>query len=381
MTRTQIALTSTLIWVVCGGGAWGLWYYLRQAGNAAPDAQVVKAQLREQLGVGVELSTVFAMSTDKGLEWQKQQINKKFGLLGRLGVHWSRVCIGWDRIERERDKPSWDIADAVVSAAREHGVNLLWVIDGVPVWASDSGRTSGLPKDLADEKGRYPQFVMKLVERYKADVHHWEIGCEPDLDEVRDSQGALKYPQLLDRASAAIISTDPKAKVVLGSSSGRIVRQIKWTRDLVQQYRNTLAKLPFHVANFQLHGADLNVAAEGSRSAFEQYVQINKQQIDEAMRELQLADMPVWITEFNYAANRSAQLDAKYEGEDGQAQVVSKLFASLVVGHPERKVFWADLLDDLNAQDTLTGFVPISADGKIGEPRPAYQALQTLLAD
>lgn len=378
--QRRAIIVSTAVWVTGGIIGGYLWQRARR-NEVAPLEALGKEQLRERVGVAVQLAARTENPATDDSARQAMPFDKQFDLLEKASVRWTRIGIGWNRIEADRDKFDWDEADQAIQAARNHHLSVLWKIRDLPAWASDTGRSSGTPNDLNKPNSRYVQFVRKLVERYKDDVHYWEIGREPDSDEIRDDSGSLKYPRMLERAHEAIVSADSTAKVVLGSARGRLPRQLKWLRDLVGEYRIKRQELPFDIANFQLPGSGLNVSASEGQTALEHYVDVSRQQINSTMNGLGLTDMPVWISSFNYPAARESQLDPQYEGEGGQARAVSTLLASLVRGRENDKVFWTYLFDDYETDTPSTGLIYTTERGSIVGSRPAYDALKALLGD
>lgn len=101
------------------------------------------------------------------------------------GAKWIRSGVGWADVEPEYfDLPhyNWEVADKIVVDARALGLNILWILGDTPSWASSNGNRNGIPKNkLAIERWRL--FVRETAQRYKEDVHFFDIWNEPNLED------------------------------------------------------------------------------------------------------------------------------------------------------------------------------------------------------
>jgi len=162
-----------------------------------------------------------------------------------LNGNWVRVGTGlsWRKLQpNENDPIQWDILadfDEDLKEIKSLGMTPIVVIKDNPHWAVISNaRTDGqLTSCAAIQPSKIPafeQFVRALVRRYQGDifdVHHWEIGNEPDVDPdlVRPNQvfgcwgniddpyyGGREYGEMIKIIGKAIKEEDPRAKVWLG---------------------------------------------------------------------------------------------------------------------------------------------------------------------
>ncbi len=155
-----------------------------------------------------------------------------------VGAHWARVgVIKWNKIEPVRTEPPtyhWEVVDeAMLSNASARGLQIISIVQFAPEWAHGvPGWTCGPIHEQA--LGAFAQFMSAVVTRYSVppyNVHHWELGNEPDIDPdlvKRDSgfgcwgddsdpyYGGETYAEMLKRVSPAIKAADPQAQVLIG---------------------------------------------------------------------------------------------------------------------------------------------------------------------
>lgn len=337
--------------------------------------------LREQLAVMLQLDNLLA--TCPGGVWGKRapEVERQFELLEEAGVRWARTGVMWEMIEPKQGLWKWAAADHVVHAAKRHHVKLLWLVGNTAPWDSDNREWNGVPKDLSNPGGHFPHFVRELVTRYKADVHYWEIRNEPNLDYMWHGASPQKYAAYLRQAQRVIKAADPSAHVVFGGLGDGAGKQVKWFKEVLVELRKQEPPLPFDMANFHVYPGEADNHGFRGRGGVAKYLDTCQRQIEMTMSGEGLEKMPFWITEFDYPAGPKLQSDPDFGGgPPGQAKLVKEMFARLVEGHPERKIFWASLLDDFNDPGFETmGLVSSNKHHDIGTPRPSYRALKQLL--
>ena len=336
--------------------------------------------LAQQLGVMLQLENMLPKNNHFGD--RAKEVDRQFALLEAAGVKWARQGIMWEQVEQKSGAWDWSPADQVVEAAQRHHVTLLWLVGNTAPWDSDNGEWNGVPKDLRDPNGHFTKFVTELVKRYQGRVEHWEIRNEPNLDYMWHGRDAGKFAVYLTEAEKAIKRVDPKATVVLGGLGGSVPQQIAWFKELLAALRAKDKKLPFEVADFHVYGGEADKKFSGTGS-IAKYLDGCEAEITREMKAENLDAMPVWFTEFDYPA--AVEFQAKdpdfRTGEAGQAKFVTELWPRFVAGHPDRKVFWASLLDDYDDAGPFASVGLFHSDKahQIGAARPAYAALKRLL--
>jgi hypothetical protein len=194
-------------------------------------------------------------------------------------------------------------------------------------------------------------------------------------------ESAKKYTVYLAQAHHVIHQSDPEAHVVFGGLGGALGRQTKWFEEVLVDLRKKNKSLPFDIANFHVYPGEADNRGFKGKDCVARYLDSCGKQLEKVMHEEGLDSMPVWITEYDYPANPKLQPDPEFKGGPaGQAKLVTETFGRLAEGHPERKIFWASLLDDFNDPGFESmGLVASNKHHDTGSPRPAYRALKQLL--
>ena len=159
------------------------------------------------------------------------------------GVGTMREHLHWDRIERAPGFFDWSDTDALFAAAWARGMTVLPVLGDTPQFYSTrpAGDTSGgwPPRDPAYIR----RFAMELTRRYGSrgtyfgcllpgllcrrpytPIRAWQIWNEPDIEPWwRTGPDPAAYTALLREAHAGLKAGDPRAEVVLGGLTIRVV--------------------------------------------------------------------------------------------------------------------------------------------------------------
>lgn len=152
-------------------------------------------------------------------------------------LHWVRHNgILWSSVEPTRGARNWAAiagTEATIRAISAAGATPLIIVRGTPTWAQ---KVSGTPCGpiRADALDDFARFMGEVAARYKGapyNVHHWEIGNEPDVasglvdpnspfgcwGDASDSYyGGGYYAEMLKRVYPVIKRADPRAQVTLG---------------------------------------------------------------------------------------------------------------------------------------------------------------------
>jgi hypothetical protein len=163
---------------------------------------------------------------------------------------------------------NFTITDQLVGLAAQRGLSLLPTVLYAPGWDAKVNR-NGIP--TPSKTAPYASFLTALVQRYgprggywsshpgipKLALRTWQIWNEPNIPYYWPQPFATSYVALLRAAHAAIKSTDPGAKVVLGAltnfawkSIGQIYR-VRGSRNLFDIVAvNGFTKTPSNVILF-----------------------------------------------------------------------------------------------------------------------------------
>ena len=341
-----------------------------------------KPALSDQIGVMLQLENMLPANGQFGS--RAGEVDQQFQLLQDAGVKWTRDSIGWEQIELQRGVLNWTAADIVVASARNHKVNIVWTVGNTALWDSTDSDWNGVPLDLANPNGAFPQFVAKLVARYKSDIHYWEIHNEPNLGYSWVNTSAADYATYLAQAYKAIKSADSSATVVFGGLGGSPSQQMTWFQKVVTALRAAnVSPLPFDILNFHFYGGDADTNGFTGKDGVAKYLASCETKIQQAFTDNNLSPIPVWITEFDYPAAIPQQSNDPdlHNGSSSQVLFASTLLPKFSLMHPDRKVFWAALLDDYDSGFTSMGLVQSNAQHQTLTPRAAYATVKDLLTN
>lgn len=140
-----------------------------------------------------------------------------------VGASFVRVDIHWAWLEPVG--PGFDLwnpdqfgrLDAFVVAAAERHLQVLAVVTDSPCWAlpqGDMGCTTASRTNLPADPQDFADFMGRLVNRYKDQIHYWELWNEPNM---ASSPDPVAYANLLKYAYPAVKAADPTAGVIAGA--------------------------------------------------------------------------------------------------------------------------------------------------------------------
>lgn len=160
--------------------------------------------------------------------------NAEFGTWPNVPVGSFRLWdnrTSWANIEATQGNFDWTNLDNAVATAQAHGVNdILMVLAGTPIWASDDSSpaalplpgSAGMPKNLA----WWDNWVRQVVTRYKGKITAYQPWNEANLSTFSTGSPA-EMADLTKRAYDIIKSVDPSATVVAPSTGTRLVGAFK----------------------------------------------------------------------------------------------------------------------------------------------------------
>ncbi len=142
--------------------------------------------------------------------------------LAGSGLRMFRAALAWDVVEPLPGNRHWGDADRLAERARRSGFDLLFVLNGCPVWACGASST---PPTAEPALSQYRQFVAAAVRRYGGNGSFWGGGPSPRVswqvgNEVNGGEYFGKNPRPADYAAylravgSTIKGVDPAATVV-----------------------------------------------------------------------------------------------------------------------------------------------------------------------
>ncbi len=265
-----------------------------------------------------------------------------------IGVKWSREELLWSVIEPRKGQFDWSFYDRVVATAKRHSISVYGLLDYWSDWTRPY-----TPEGIED----YCRYVRAVLERYKSDIHHWEVWNEPNIFFWQGPKDM--YADLLQAAYKAIKQADPTAEVAGCSTSGidldfvRRVMKLGGPFDIltVHPYRDELLDRPFI------------------------------QELQQAAAEIKKPDgqvRPVWITEIGWGTHmpHNAGKSGTYVTPRQQACLLARTYVDALASKVTPNISWYDFRNDgTNLLEWEHNLGIITQDF---QPKPACRAYATL---
>jgi len=181
-----------------------------------PDSTETPSSDEESFGYGIAMNGVGGGSP---AYWM--------GQVERLGLGWIKQQLKWKDWEGTPGEMDWSGFDAVVEAADERDLKVMFSVVDAPAWSRSytDENTEGAPPDnlqvMAD-------FLGRLVDRYQGRIHAIEVWNEQNLDREWDTAEGVdpaRYVEMLRLSYDAIKSRDPNIIVISGALSPTAGRQ------------------------------------------------------------------------------------------------------------------------------------------------------------
>ncbi len=174
-------------------------------------------------GFGIETDSLPALTLDN--------MESILTLVQSTGAEYVIQDFNWSEIETSADVYNWSAVtplDLFVSSANAHGLKVVAVLTGGPVYLAASGQ----PLDMKAFGERWEKFVQAAVDHFGESVDIWQIGSEvnsyqgmaafltPLSPDERYAPNTNFYSDILQSASRIIKSADPNDQVWMGSLTG-----------------------------------------------------------------------------------------------------------------------------------------------------------------
>lgn len=281
----------------------------------------------------------------------------------------------WRDIEPTRGEWHWQQPDFAVRAAAHYGLGMIVRLDHPPDWAVTSTEEAGVsPIDL----DAYAGFVAAVARRYRGQLAATIVWNEPNLSRewAGRAPDPAAYAALLCRAHAALKAADPDATVVsaglapTNGGDGALDDRLFLQEMIGAGAGGCFDALGAHAYGFGRPPDDPHGAHDGLNLArtTDLYAILAAHGLD---------DTPVWITELGWTTDGGHAHAWQTVSPEQQAAHLTAA-AEIIRKWPWVQVMtvW-NLSAGLPADDEMAGYSLLAADGR---PKPAYDALRTLLA-
>jgi len=240
-------------------------------------------------------------------------------LAQNAGFDWMRQQVSWKDTEGpEAGNYIWDQLDIIVNAANTYKRKLLISIVDSPSFyttVADAKGKNGLPKDPKS----LGNFVAAMAKRYGNKIQAYEIWNEQNLAHetgghiTKESVG--QYVEILVEAYKRIKAVNPRAFVLAGAPSSTGVTDpvialsdleyykamYSYKEGIVKDYFDAQAVHPGGSANPPDTYVDGNPSTANGWTEDSTFYFRHVEKVREVMREYNLEDHQVWITEYGWA--------------------------------------------------------------------------------
>lgn len=300
-----------------------------------------------------------------------------------LGAQWDRIIFHWDAFQ-PTSADDWNpegVRADYLTEAQAAGRQVVGLIKGTPVWASDSGTPGGVPHGL-DLPFRSPAnlfgaFVLRLVEEYAPlGIHDWIIWNEPD---IRPGEGIVEfegevgdYAALVRTAYLAIKSVDPTAHVQLAGMT-------YWydANAFREPYLKRLLRVLFNDPEAEANGYYFDGITLHIYFTTWTVVPIIEQSND-ILWDYGLADKEVWLAEYNASPRRDpeAGIEAMFHVSLAQQADFIVQAAALALAQGVDRLAVYRLYDNAFTPGVSEPWGLVRGDGSL---RPAFAAYQQVI--
>ena len=139
------------------------------------------------------------------------------------GVRWTREDILWHQVQPERTVWRWERYDRELGVLKARGINVLGLLCYGTPWAMSMRDANGNPDIWSlPDLSAWSDYVSAVVERYRGQIHAWEIWNEPNSQTFwHPRPDPREYARLLIAGAEAVKRADPTAWV-LGCNTGDV---------------------------------------------------------------------------------------------------------------------------------------------------------------
>ena len=171
-----------------GGSVFGVWTGQNGLAEAEPPSQPVETTrflLMPLMSRSFPWANPFGVETGAALTQGSSLLNRAVDL--KLGQVRLNARISWRQLQPvENGEIQWSLLagfENELRALKAAGIKPVVVVDDYPTWSTIPGNSCGPLKTAYFQV--FAEFMRNLVSRYSKpefDVHHWELGNEPDVD-------------------------------------------------------------------------------------------------------------------------------------------------------------------------------------------------------
>jgi len=322
-------------------------------GNSLGSPSFVTAHESSPFGVLTALATRYMGTPDLA----KSAVSK----MASAGICWDREDFYWATVEYTKGQFNWGPFDDAVDKDLNAGIDVLGLlVYGAAWWHTpiNDKVMSPLTDQMASD---WSDYVRAVVERYKDQVHYWEIWNEENFPLFWSPQpNPSDYVRLLAAAHAAITSVAPGSKIVMGGTANI-------DTNYIQQVYNNGGGNYFDILAVHPYEESLPDSYSSGSSYPSSFVE------NIADLNAQFPGKPIWLTEMGWAtSSTSDQLQADY---------LVRMYVQMLALPEVQKVFWYDFRDDATGDpwEDTKGLVHRDSTLSLKTSYKAYQTMTSVL--
>ncbi|MBU0731255.1 beta-galactosidase [Patescibacteria group bacterium] len=295
--------------------------------------------------------------------------DQALNLASNAKIRWAREQFNWDVIEPTNDAYSWATYDAVINKYNDKDIKVLGLITNSSSWASGNpGAVNYYSYPPNPEAWR--DYCYNLALHFKGRVDYWEIWNEPNLDSSwQPKADPDQYALYTKYAYDEIKRANPKAKVVIGSTSGT---DDAFLSKVFAFYKKNYNKEPFDIVSihpYRVKDDNFNYTPEESVPGLNSFL-TDMRSMRALMKGNKYGKKPIWLTEFGYTTYTNGVYDKT------QAQLLGRQYLLALTIPKVNHLFWYDFRDDSNNKDYLeSNFGILENDWSKKRSYYAYQAM------
>jgi len=317
-------------------------------GNSLGSPTFVTAHESSPFGVNTHLITYQQGDPLLGLSVQK---------MASAGVLWDRDSFYYATIESAEGQFNWQPFDDVVNKDLNSGINVLGLLCFGAMWWNTPVNDKEMSPLTDQMLNDWSDFVRTVVERYKDQVHYWEIWNEENTAMFWSPQpNPSDYVRLLKAAHDVITSVASGSKIVMGGTAFIDTNYIQQVyNNGGGSYFNILAVHPYEEATPDSYTTGSSYPSDFVKSI--------------ADLNAQFPGKPIWLTEMGWpTSSTSDQLQADY---------LVRMYVQMLSLSEIQKVFWYDFCNDATGDPSIDTMGLVQRDSALS-PKIGYYAYQTM---
>jgi len=272
--------------------------------------------------------------------------SEKTGIPESLGTAWQRLSFQRDIIEGETGVFTWEHTDLAVKELSLNNRNI------AAVFYYDLALNKGYFPEFEDQAESFVRYVSHVIQRYKKNIKHWELGIKPEIVSMPDPS---LYAALLKAVYREAKLQDPDCHILAPSISGT---ELWFLESLYRENCSTF----FDIVSYRHFPNECNEAI------------LQKEIFDLSYLMKRFGDegKNIWITEMAAPGKENAPND-----NDESVWLVKAHIAAMDSGTVEH-VFW-HTLSGKNSDFEKPGRSTRVFSDTSPKPFPAYQNMARLL--